>query len=157
MDEADRVIVQSLAKNGRGSLQVVADQLGLSRATVHERVRKLTNAGVLRAFRADVDWTALGFHVMAWVALQTDQGKSSYQVLDDLAQIKEVDAAYLVTGRFDCLVKIRARDHQDLQRVLFDELGKVGGFRRAETMVVLSTPFENKVDALFQSLSDSRP
>ena len=157
MDEADRVIVQALSKNARVSLQVVADQLGLSRATVHERVRKLTSAGALRGFRAEVDWAALGFLVMAWVALQTEQGGSSYQVLEDLARIKEVDAAYLVTGRFDCLVKIRARDHRDLQRVLFDELGKVGGFRRAETMVVLSTPFENKVEELFQSIRELPP
>lgn len=143
LDEVDRVILQALSENARMSLQEIANRLGMSRATIHERMKKLLQNGFLKGFRADIDWALLGFPVVAWVALQTEQGDASYYVLDDLEKIAEVESAYMVTGRFDCLVKLRAKDHQDLQRLLFDKVGRIRGFRRAETMVVLSAPLEH--------------
>lgn len=153
LDATDRFILSALARNARSSLQDIASQLGVSRATVHERIKKLTQSGILKGFQAVIDWPSLGYPVMAWVALQTEQGDQAYNVLDDLAKIPEVDSAYMVTGRFDCLVKVWAEDHESLQRLLFDKLGGIRGFRRAETMVVLSTPLQHHTPNLLAQLS----
>jgi len=143
VDHIDRTILNHLSQNARISFQDIAEELGVSRATIHERVKRMVHAGVIKGYRAEIDWTLLGYPVVALVALQTEQGQASYYVLEDLSKIKEVEQAYLVAGRFDCLVKIRAHNHEHLQRVLFDQIGQIRGFRRAETMVVLSTPLEN--------------
>jgi DNA-binding Lrp family transcriptional regulator len=143
LDSIDQRILQHLSTNARVSFQDIAGELGVSRATIHERVKRMTQSGIIRSYRAVIDWTRLGYPVEALVALQTEQGQASYHVLEDLAQIEEVEHAYLITGRFDCLVKIRAHNHEHLQQILFDRVGKVRGFRHAETMVVLSTPLEN--------------
>lgn len=153
LDHIDHVILSTLSRNARSSLQDIASQLGIARATVHERVKKLTQSGILQGFHARIDWSKLGFTVVAWVALQTEQGGEAYNVLDDLLAIPEVDAAYMVTGRFDCLVKIWAQSHESLQKVLFDQIGHIRGFRRAETMVVLSTPLDNHTPQLLDILN----
>ncbi|PSR34115.1 MAG: Lrp/AsnC family transcriptional regulator [Sulfobacillus benefaciens] len=150
LDEVDRVILKTLSENARASLQEIANTLGMSRATIHERLKKLNQQGYVRGYKADIDWPRLGYSVVAWVALQTEQGEASYHVLDDLGKIPEVESAYMVAGRFDCLVKLRATDHGHLQRLLFDHIGRIRGFHRAETMVVLSAPLENNVSRLLE-------
>lgn len=143
LDVVDQGILRRLATNARTSFQDVAVELGVSRATIHERVKRMVQGGIIRGYRAEIDWIRLGYPVVALVALQTEQGQASYHVLEDLSSIEEVENAYLITGRFDCLVKVRARNHEHLQAVLFDRIGLIRGFRHAETMVVLSTPLEN--------------
>ncbi|MCY0878952.1 MAG: Lrp/AsnC family transcriptional regulator [Firmicutes bacterium] len=143
IDQQDRRILEFLMANARVSFQDIAQELGVSRATVHERVKKLTQLGVIQGYHAAINWSLLGYPVTALIALQTEQGQASYSVLEDLAKIREVESAYLVAGRFDCIVKVRAESHEHLQVVLFDLIGKIRGFHRAETMVVLTTPLEN--------------
>ena len=143
LDATDQFILQHLSANARISFQEIADALGVSRATIHERVKRMVQSGVIKGYHTEIDWIKLGYPVAALVALQTEQGQQSYHVLEDLARIAEVENAYLVTGRFDCVIKLRAKNHEHLQHILFDEIGQIRGFRHAETMVVLSTPLEN--------------
>jgi DNA-binding Lrp family transcriptional regulator len=143
LDQQDRRILEFLVANARVSFQDIARELGVSRATVHERVKKMAQLGIIQGYHAAVNWSLVGYPVTALIALQTEQGQASYSVLEDLAKIREVESAYLVAGRFDCIVKVRAESHEHLQAVLFDLIGKIRGFHRAETMVVLTTPLEN--------------
>lgn len=149
VDGTDQRILQYLSTNARISFQEIAHGLGVSRATVHERVKRMVQSGVIKGYRTEIDWVKLGYPVVALVALQTEQGQQSYYVLEDLSRIQEVENAYLITGRFDCLVKLRAQNHEHLQHILFDQIGQIRGFRHAETMVVLSTPLENNFLSAF--------
>lgn len=148
LDKIDRVILQVLSKNARVTLQEIANVSSLSRPTIHDRLKKLIQQGYVHGYHMDIDWARMGYAVLAWVALQTEQGNASSHVLEDLGKIPEVESAYLVAGRFDCLVKLRAMNHDHLQRVLFDNIGCIRGFHRAETMVVLTSPLENDMSRL---------
>jgi Lrp/AsnC family transcriptional regulator for asnA, asnC and gidA len=146
----DRVILRSLLLNARTPLQDIANRLSVSRTTVHQRLRRLQKHGYVRKYKLDIDWSRLGYPLVAWVALQTEQGEGPNYVLDKLSKIPEVKAAYMVVGRFDFLVELRATDHKHLQHLLFDHIGRIRGFHRAETMVVLSAPLENKISRLLE-------
>lgn len=137
-DNFDRRIMAILATDGRISLQELADRINLSRAAVHERLKKLQLRRVVQGYRAILDAEQLGYPVLAWVGLQTAQGVEAYKTLDELQAIPEIEAAYVVTGQFDILVKIRAHDNAHLQKILFENVDQVSGFKRSETMVVLS-------------------
>ena len=143
LDAVSQGIVRHLLANARASYQDMADELGVSRATIFERVKRLVQSGVIKGYHATIDWSLIGYPVVALVALETEQGQASYSVLEDLSKIWEVENAYLIAGRFDCLVKIHAKHHEHLQHILFQKIGQIRGFRRAETMVVLSAPLEN--------------
>lgn len=142
LDALDLTILEMLEQDGRLSYQELANHAGVSRVTVHERIRRLTQRGVIEGFRARLNPAALGYRVTAVVGLMAVQGAAAYRTIEDLKNIPEVEEVHVVTGRYDYLVKIRARDNQDLERILLTKIDQVYGFQRAETMVVLSSPVE---------------
>ncbi|MFZ5644820.1 MAG: Lrp/AsnC family transcriptional regulator [Bacillota bacterium] len=142
LDSTDLFILKSLQENARSTYQDIALKLGVSRVTIHERVRKLTESGVLQGFHARVNAKIIGYPVMAIVGLITIQGSEAYRTMEELKRYPEVEEIHVVTGRYDYLVKVRAKDNEDLQRIIFNKIDQVYGFQRAETMMVLSSPVE---------------
>lgn len=156
LDAMDLTIMKTLQENARCSYQDIAGRIGVSRVTVHERIRKLIESGVLEGFHARVNARRIGYHVTAIVGLNTIQGSEAYRTIEELQQLPEVEEIHVVTGRYDYLVKVRALDNEDLQRILFDKIDQVYGFRRAETMVVLSSPIEKCGIDMLRVINDSR-
>jgi Lrp/AsnC family transcriptional regulator for asnA, asnC and gidA len=144
IDHNDLAILKALAANGRASYQEIANELNVSRVTVHERVKKLINKGIISGIYAQINPEALGYTVCAYVGLITSQGKQSYKVLDSLQGIEEIEEIHIITGKYDVLIKIRAKNHRHLQEILFEKVGAIYGFDRSETMIILSSPKENR-------------
>jgi len=142
LDHIDLTTLQILQENARCSYQEIANKLGVSRVTVYERVRKLTENGYIEGFHVKVNARRLGYPVTAIVGLITIQGSEAYRTINELRSFHEVEEVHVVTGRYDILVKVRARDNEDLQQILLAKIDQVHGFQRAETMVVLSSPVE---------------
>lgn len=142
LDTIDLVILKALQENARSSYQDIATQVGVSRVTVHERIRKLLESGIIEGFHARVNARRIGYPVTAIVGLITIQGNEAYRTIEELKQLPEVEEILVVAGRYDYLVKVRAQDNEDLQQVLLTKIDQVYGFQRAETMVVLSSPVE---------------
>ncbi|HBQ94994.1 MAG: Lrp/AsnC family transcriptional regulator [Firmicutes bacterium] len=142
LDHIDRQILVIMQDNARIPLQELADRVGVSRPTMHDRVKKLVQRGYISKFHTDIDPDHMGYPVLAWVGLLTEQGESAHRTLDELREIPEIEAAYVVTGHFDILVKVRAQTNSHLQRILFEKIDRVFGFQRSETMIVLSAAVE---------------
>lgn len=142
LDATDLAILKALQENARSTYQDIALNLGFSRVTIYERVRKLTENGVIQGFHARLDAKKMGYPVMALVGLITVQGSVAYRTMEELKQYPEVEEIHVVTGRYDYLIKVRARDNEDLEHILLTKIDQVYGFQRAETMVVLSSPLE---------------
>lgn len=159
LDKTDLQIISILIDNSRIPLQELADRIGYSRVTISERVKRLREKGVISKYQSVIDSEMLGYTVLAWVGLSTVQGKEAYRTLEDLQQILEIESAYVVTGQFDILVKIRAKNNAHLQQILFEQVDQVYGFKRSETMVVLSAAVEkNGLDSrLVESLANQTP
>jgi DNA-binding Lrp family transcriptional regulator len=142
LDAMDLTIMKALQENARSSYQDIASRIGVSRVTVYERIRKLIDSGVIEGFHASINARRIGYPVTAIVGMNTIQGNEAYRTIEELQQLPEVEELHVVTGRYDYLVKVRAVDNEDLQRILFTKIDQVYGFRRAETMMVLSSPIE---------------
>ena len=142
LDAVDLAIMKALQENARSSYQDIAVQVGVSRVTVHERIRKLMEGGIIEGFHARLNARKIGYPVTAIVGLITVQGSEAFRTIEDLQQLDEVEEILVVAGRYDYLVKVRAQDNEDLQRILLTKIDQVYGFQRAETMMVLSSPVE---------------
>jgi Lrp/AsnC family leucine-responsive transcriptional regulator len=119
LDAIDTKIVGLLAEDARLSTRAIARAVGMSPTGVSERLERLHSRGVIRGYHADIDPAALGWDVEAIIGMT----------------LPEVITAYIVTGRWDILLSVRARSHQALQDFVVGILPASPGFVRSETMV----------------------
>jgi Lrp/AsnC family transcriptional regulator for asnA, asnC and gidA len=143
MDQLDRKILISLGEDARKPLARVADELEVANTTVHQRVRRLEEHGVIRGSRLVVDWDAAGLPVLAVVFVEVDEPGSLQNAADRFATIPYVQSCHTVTGEFDLLVVVRATSSNHLGELLEELRGAVHG--RSRTHVVLSTFFDGRV------------
>lgn len=142
LDKTDRFIISALQENGRMPLSEIARRAKVAPATVHERLAKLRRNGVVEGFDVRLSAAALGYTVTALVHLRTELATQVHRTVEDLRSIPEVEEVHVVTGEYDLVVKLRARDTAHLQELLVQRLHRVTGFIRSATEVCLTTPLE---------------
>jgi len=143
LDALDKKILACLQENGRMALSAIAERAGVAPATVHERLKRLRAAGVVKGFTVLLDPIALGYSVTALVHVRVElAGAGVESTVNALAKIPEVEEVHLITGEYDLVVKVRARDTVHLQEVLLQKLHKVPGFVRSATEVCMTSPLE---------------
>lgn len=141
LDETDRAILRILQADARTPFSEVARRIDMSSATVHDRVGRLTDAGVIRGYHADVDPKAVGYGVSAIVGLRIADGGET-DAIDRLREIDEVREVHLTTGEWDVVLRVVAEDTDRLRELMFDRVAEVEGFSRSQTMVILGTDYE---------------
>ncbi len=127
VDDIDLAIVEQLRINGRATNQQIANNLGLTAATVSTRIRRMEDADKLRVVAVS-DFSAHGYNVLMELAIDVD-GRPASEVAAELAEFPEVFAAHLVTGRYDIDMLVVLRDFSDLPSLLLDKFSKVRGVR----------------------------
>ena len=135
LDTTDHAIIAELQRDGRTSIAQLARAVNLSASATAERVRRLTDAGVITGYSVTVDPEALGYTVTAFVRLAYPSG--NYKPFHDLvADMPEVIEAHHVTGADCFIIKVLARSMRDLERIT-GRLATLGGIT---TNVVYSSP-----------------
>jgi Lrp/AsnC family transcriptional regulator for asnA, asnC and gidA len=142
LDRLDKEILRILQEDGRISYSKIAQMLDMSESTIHMRIKRLRELGILRGFYADIDMEKIGLKVLAFVQLKADPKKYE-QVLNVLKEMKEVAEIYDVTGEYYALVKVVVPSNEDLAKVL-DAIGKLDGVTDTYTMMVLRVIKEGK-------------
>lgn len=143
-DELDARLVTLLAEHPRIGVLETARRLGVARGTVQARLDRMQRRGVIRGYGPEVDPTALGYEVTAFVTLEIRQGSGHQAVAAHLAAIPEVLELHTVTGQGDLLCRIVARSNADLQRVI-DLVVADEDIDRASTLIALSAPIPYRV------------
>ncbi|GGQ90999.1 Lrp/AsnC family transcriptional regulator [Streptomyces flaveolus] len=142
MDHIDRVLLELLQQDATQSYAVLGRAVGLSAGAAHERVRKLRSRGVIRRTVAEVDPTAVGGGVLAYVTVDSTawMGDSS----EGFAAIPEILEAHITAGSASVLVKVRTATTEQLQDVL-RRIYAIDGVSGTQATVVLETFFERAV------------
>jgi Lrp/AsnC family transcriptional regulator, leucine-responsive regulatory protein len=149
MPAADRLstndarILEILQRDGRRPYADLGAEVGMSGPSAHERVKKLEARGVIRGYAANVDPAAVGFGILAFSWITQAPGTAATDLTDDLAAIPEIEECHHITGEADYLIKVRARDTHDLERVLRLVQATRHVFT-TETDVVFSSGFERR-------------
>jgi Lrp/AsnC family leucine-responsive transcriptional regulator len=137
MDDIDYQIVELLSHHGRMPYAKIAEQVGKSTATVHQRVRRLRERGYINSYRADLNWEALGYPLDAYISIRDRESQGLGQLCEKLRAIPFIVSAAAVTGEFDMLLHIRARSSSHLGEVL-DEIRRIAP-GPTRTLVTLTT------------------
>ncbi len=141
LDATDREILRILQENARTPFSEIARRIDMSSATVHDRVGRMEDCGVIDGYNVSVDAREVGYGVSAFVGLRTEQGREE-EALDHLAEMEEVKEVHLTTGEWDVMVRVFAADTDALRDLMFDHIANTEGFARSHTMVVLDTNYE---------------
>lgn len=139
VDSLDTALIDLLAAEPRVGVLEASRRLGVARGTVQARLDRLTARGVVRGWGPDLDPTALGYDVSAFVTLELRQVRGHDPVTDRLAEIPEVLEVHTITGAGDLLARVVARGNADLQRVI-DSLVAIDGVERTSTTIALASP-----------------
>ena len=142
MDPVDLSILAALQANARTSNADLARANDLAPSTTLERMRRLEERGVIRGYRAALDAGALGFGVRAVVMINLDRHQvgSIEDFEGRIRAVPQVTACHHVTGRYDYLVHVVARDIDHLRELVTRHLAAIRGVDKQETFLVLSTP-----------------
>jgi Lrp/AsnC family leucine-responsive transcriptional regulator len=141
-DDIDSNAMSALQQDGRASWADLGTALGLSAPAAAERVRKLTEAGVVRGFTAVLDPQASGFPVLAFVAVTLAAQGARTRFLDAVRRHDLIQECHHVAGDDDFLLKVRARSLTELEALLAHELKGRLGIARTRTTIVLGTAKE---------------
>lgn len=141
LDAVDRQLLSILRDDGRATHAAMAKAVGLSAPAVGERVRKLELAGVIRAFRADIEPASVGLDICAFVAITPQPRKPATDLVERLLGLPEIEELHAVAGTYAYVAKVRVVDTTALDAFL-DRLFMLDGVERTETTMVLRTNVE---------------
>ena len=129
LDRTDRHILDVLQSRGRATNVELSAQVHLSAPQCLRRVRQLEESGVIRQYAAVLDPQALGFGVVAFVSLAVDRDQSTREreLERQIRSFPEIVECYTISGDFDYLLKVVARDLKELSSFLTDRLLQVSG------------------------------
>lgn len=146
LDAADRKILRTLQANGRITVTELAETVNLSKTACTERMKRLERSGHVTGYGARLDPAMLGLATLVFVQVSLE--RTTTDVLDRfnaaVRRIPEVEAAHMIAGGFDYLLKVRARDMTHYRKILGDRIGALPGVSQTHTYAVMETVVENE-------------
>jgi Lrp/AsnC family transcriptional regulator, leucine-responsive regulatory protein len=138
VDDLDLALLTALAADARQSRRALARKVEMSAAAVADRLARLERSGVIRGYRVDVDWAALGYPVVVYIAVTAGPGMDLSEIIKAIRALPEAGEMSVVTGGLDLLVRLRVRDHAHLRQLLLTGIFQINGVQRTETFLSLA-------------------
>lgn len=139
IDNLDRGILEALMGNARTAYAELAKQFGVSPGTIHVRVEKMKQAGIITGARIDVSPKQLGYDVGCFIGIILKSAKDYPSALAKLESLDEVTEAYYTTGHYSIFIKVMCRSIDALQHVLINKIQTIDEIQSTETLIVLQT------------------
>lgn len=137
MDSTDLSIIKELQNDARQSYREIAEKLKIAEGTVYNRVNKLKDAGVVRKFIVDIDYSKLGYDLTALIGIR-GKGGNLAEMEEKISGEKNVTTLYDVTGEYDAIAVAKFRDREELNK-LVKRINNLPNIERTNTMIVLNT------------------
>jgi Lrp/AsnC family leucine-responsive transcriptional regulator len=139
LDATDQEILNLLQTNAKISQAEIGRRVGLSAASVNERIKKLESSGVIRKVVALIDDEKVGCAITAFVEVFLEHPRFEPGFLEVMKSLDEIQEVHHITGEFTCLLKIKVATRDTLRQLLLDRIAVLEGVGRTRTAVVLST------------------
>lgn len=145
IDGTDKEILRHLMADARKPILQIAHKIGISGAAIHQRLRKLEQAGVVAGSKFIVNSKVLGYSTMAFVGIYLDRAAGNLDAVRELRKIPEVLECHYTTGNWSILIKILCRDNEHLMLLLNTKIQVIPGVSRTETFISLEQQIERQI------------
>ncbi|NNC70559.1 MAG: winged helix-turn-helix transcriptional regulator [Flavobacteriaceae bacterium] len=153
LDEIDHQILDILIENARTPFTDIAKKLLVSAGTIHVRVKKMEEEGVIKGSTLTVDYDKMGYTFIAYVGILLENSSLTTRVIKELESIPEITVAHLTTGKFTVFCKLRATDTKHAKDIIF-KIDNIGGVQRTETSISLEEVINDKKRLMHKIFSD---
>ncbi len=154
LDTTDQSILDMLIENTRTPFTDIAKNHGISAGTVHVRVKKMEEAGIITGSSLRLDYNKLGYSFIAYVGIYLQKTSQTQFVLERINEIPYVTVAHVTTGKFNVFCKIRAKSTSHAKDIIY-KLDDIEGVTRTETMISLEESINDKkrlMHSIFRAL-----
>src|SRR5215831_9329998 len=145
LDKLDLQIIHEMMENAETSYADLGKKLYVSGGTIHVRIKKLQEMGVVKGSRLSVDLKLLGYDVIAFIGIYLEKSSLYDTVAKELSKIPEIVRMNYTTGNYSIFAEIVCKDINQLRFALHDELQKIKGIERTETFISLEESFYRNV------------
>ncbi|SIO48540.1 Lrp/AsnC ligand binding domain-containing protein [Chitinophaga niabensis] len=148
IDKLDLQIISEMMSNAEISYADLGKKLFVSGGTIHVRMKKLQELGIVKGTRLHVDLKMIGYDVIAFIGIFLEKSSLYDTVAKELRKMPEIVRLNYTTGSYSMFAEIICKDITNLRRVLHDELQKIKGIERTETFISLEESFTRTINVV---------
>lgn len=145
IDNLDRKILEIVMNNARIASKDVANECGVSRAAIHQRLQRMMDLDVITGSSYNVNPKALGYRTCTFIGVNLERGAMYRDVVPELEKIPEVVECHFTTSPYTMLIKLFARDNEHLMELLNNKIQTIHGVSGTETLISLDHSIHRKV------------
>jgi Lrp/AsnC family transcriptional regulator for asnA, asnC and gidA len=145
IDNTDLKILEILTQDAKKPYTEVAKKVYVSQGTVHVRMNKMEEAGIVERTTLRLNYSKLGYDITAFIGIYLQKSALYEKVLNELKKIQEITNIHYTTGNYSMFVKIHCRDTNHLKEVLHGKMQQVEGIERTETMISLEESLDRNL------------
>src|ERR1044071_7344440 len=148
LDKLDNQIIHHMMNDANVSYAELGKNFFVSAGTIHVRIKKLQDAGIVKGSRFNVDFKKLGYDVIAFIGIYLKESSMYDTVAKELNKMPEIVRLNYTTGNYSMFAEIVCKDISQLRFVLHDQLQKIKGIERTETFISLEESFSRNAKVL---------
>ncbi len=145
LDDLDIQILEILIKDSRTPYLEIARKCHVSGGTIHVRMKKMEDMGIIQGTKLILDNAKLGYDVCCFIGIFLDKASSYNHVLSQLDKIKEVVELHYTTGEYSIFIKVICKSISHLQDLLMNKIQVISEIQRTDTFISLSQPIERNI------------
>ena len=145
IDKIDRGILSELMINAKVPYTEIAKKLIVSAGTIHVRMKKMEEAGIVKNSRLHINYELLGFDLTAFLGIYLEKGSTYTDVIQQLNLIPEIVEAHYTTGVYSIFAKIRCKNTKHMRQILNEEIQSIKGIQRTETIISLEQSIDKHI------------
>lgn len=145
IDNTDLKILEILLEDAKKPFTEVAKKAFVSQGTIHVRMNKMEEAGIVEKTTLRINYPKLGYDITAFIGIYLEKSALYDQVLAKLKEIPEITNIHYTTGNYSMFLKMHCRDTKHLKEVLHDKMQQVEGIDRTETIISLEESLDRSL------------
>jgi DNA-binding Lrp family transcriptional regulator len=141
IDKKDEMIIAELKKNARNSTKNIAANINIPRVTVHDRIQKMIEHGIIKSFNISIDYKKIGYttEVFIFISFIPTPDVSQRELAKRIAKFPGVYEVHIISGEYDLLLKVRGKSLEEIGVIVVDKLRQLKGVGRTLTFACFET------------------
>jgi Lrp/AsnC family transcriptional regulator, regulator for asnA, asnC and gidA len=145
LDEFDISIIKELEKDGRMAFSAIAANLKISNTMVHQRINRMIEQGIIGGIKPIIQEKKIGYDWASFTGITLNKDSDSDRIIEALKEIPEITECYYVTGSFTLYIKIIAKNHEHMRRILYEKIDSIPGIAKTDSIIELGCAFKRNI------------